>query len=76
MKTQMIPTLSGITHRVIVVDEELGVVAVRMNFGPGSTIQGKGELDVWHSFKIYGGQIHAAEACCKVVPAGTKSGWD
>jgi hypothetical protein len=76
MKTQMIPTLSGITHRVIAVDEELGVVAMRMNFGPGSLFQGKGELDVWHSFKIYGGQIQAAEAFCKQVPPGTKSGWE
>ena len=76
MKTQTIPTLSGITHRVIAVDEELGVVAVRMNFGPGSTFEGGGELDVWHSFKIYDGQIHAAEAYCEVVPAGTKSGWE
>ena len=76
MKTQRIPTLSGITHRVIAVDEDLGVVAMRMNFGPGSLFQGKGELDVWHSFKIYGGQIHAAEAFCKQVPAGTKSGWE
>ena len=76
MKTQMIPTLSGITHRVMAVDEELGVVAVRMNFGPGSTFQGDGVLDVWHSFKIYGGQIHAAEAYCEIVPAGTKSGWE
>lgn len=76
MKTQGIPTLSGITHRVIAVDEELGIVAMRMNFGPGSLFQGKGELDVWHSFKIYDGQIQAAEAYCKQVPAGTKSGWD
>lgn len=76
MKTQRIPTLSGITQRVIAVDEKLGVVALRMNFGPGSLFQGKGELDVWHSFKIYGGQIHAAEAFCKEVPAGTKSGWE
>jgi hypothetical protein len=76
MKTQRIPTLSQITHRVIAVDEELGVVAVRMNFGPGSTFEGGGVLDVWHSFKIYGGQIRAAEAYCKVIPAGMKSGWD
>jgi hypothetical protein len=76
MKTQMIPTLSQITQRVIAVDEDLGVVAVRMNFGPGSTFQGGGELDVWHSFKIFGGQIKAAEAYCKVVPSGTKSGWE
>jgi hypothetical protein len=76
MKTQMIPTLSKITHRVVAVDEELGVVVVRMNFGPGSTFEGGGELDVWHSFKIYGGQIHAAEAYCEIVPSGTKSGWE
>lgn len=76
MKTQMIPTLSKITHRVVAVDEELGVVVVRMNFGPGSTFQGDGVLDVWHSFKIYGDQIHAAEAYCEIVPAGTKSGWE
>jgi hypothetical protein len=76
MKTQMIPTLSKITNRVIAVDEELGVVALRMNFGSGSLFQGDGELDVWHSYKIYGGLIHAAEAYCKVVPSGTKSGWE
>jgi hypothetical protein len=76
MKKQRIPTLSGITYRVMAVDEELGVVALRMNFGPGSTFQGNGELDVWHSFKIYDSKIHAAEAYCKVVPAGTKSGWE
>lgn len=76
MKTQLIPTLYGITYRVIAVDEESGVVAVRMNFGPGSTFQGGGELDVWHSFKIYDGLIHAAEAYCEIVPSGTKSGWE
>jgi len=76
MKTQSIPTLSEITHRVIAVDEELGVVAMRMNFGKGSLFSGTGVLDVWHSFKIYDGLIQAAEAYCKEVPAGTKSGWD
>jgi hypothetical protein len=76
MKTQMIPTLAKITHRVIAVDEELGVVAMRMNFGPGSLFQGDGELDVWHSFKIYGGQIHAAESYCEIVPSGTKYCWE
>ena len=76
MKTQMIPRLAGITQRVMAVDEELGVVAIRMNFGPGSTFQGGGELDVFHSFKIYDGLIRAAEAFFKQMPAGTKSGWD
>jgi hypothetical protein len=79
MKTQTIPRLAGITQRVIAADEEMGVVAVRMNFGPGSVMGsggGGGELDVWHSFKIYDGQIRAAEAFFKVAPAGTKSGWE
>ena len=76
MRTQMIPTLSEITHRIIAMDEELGVVAMRMNFGKGSLFSGDGVLDVWHSFKIFNGQIHAAEAYCKEVPAGQKSGWD
>ena len=76
MKTQAIPTLSEITHRVIAVDEELGVVAMRMNFGKGSLFSGDGVLDVWHSFKIFDGQIHAAEAYCKTVPSWQKSGWD
>ncbi len=76
MKKQIIPTLHGITYRVVAVDEELGVVVIRMNFGPGSTFQGGGELDVWHSFKIYDGEIHAAEAYCEIVPSGTKSGWE
>jgi hypothetical protein len=76
MKTQTIPMLAGITQRVMAVDEEMGVVAIRMNFGPGSTFRGGGELDVFHSFKIYDGLIRAAEAFFKQAPAGTKSGWE
>jgi hypothetical protein len=77
IKIQTIPTLSGITHRVAAVDEELGIVMLRMNFGPGSIFSGgKTELDVWESFKIYGGQIQAVEAFMEVVPSGTKSGWE
>jgi hypothetical protein len=76
MKTQMIPVLSQITQRVVAMDEDLQVVVVRMNFGPGSTFDNNGVLDVWHSFKIYGGLIRAAEAYCKVIPTGTPSGWE
>jgi hypothetical protein len=76
MKKQFIPTLAQITHRVVAMDEELGVVVVRMNFGPGSTFDNNGVLDVWHSFKIYSGLIRAAEAYCEIVPTGTKSGWE
>ncbi len=76
MKKQFIPTLAGITHRVIAVDEEQGIVAMRMNFGPGSLFQGDGALDVWHSFKIYDGRMHAAEAYCEIVPPRTGFGWE
>jgi hypothetical protein len=76
MKTQTIPRLAGITQRVMAVDEEMGVIAIRMNFGPGSTFKGGGELDVFHSFKIYDGVIRAAEAFFKQAPSGTKSGWE
>ncbi len=76
MKTQMIPTLAGIKYRLLAVDEEMGVVAVRMNFGPGSLFQGEGELDVWHSFKIYDGLIRCAEAYCEIVPPETPFGWE
>ena len=75
MKTQTIPVLREITYRTIAVDEEMGVVAMRMNFGRGSLFQGDGELDVWHSFKIYDGLIHAAEAYCEIVPTDTEYGW-
>jgi hypothetical protein len=76
MKKQFIPTLAGIKYRLLAVDEEMGVVAVRMNFGPGSLFQGDGELDVWHSFKIYDNLIHSAEAYCEIVPPKTPFGWE
>ena len=76
MKKQTLPPLPGVKYRVLAVDEEMGVVAIRMNFGPGSLFQGNGELDVWHSFKIYDGLILAAEAYCEEVPAGTPFGWE
>lgn len=76
MKKQFIPTLAGIKYRTLAVDEEMGIVAVRMNFGPGSLFKGDGELDVWHSFKIYDGLIHVAEAYCEIVPKSTPFGWE
>lgn len=76
MKKQGLPLLAGIKYRLLAVDEEMGVVAVRMNFGPGSLFSGEGELDVWHSFKIYDGLIHSAEAYCEIVPSDTSFGWE
>lgn len=76
IKGQHIPTLAGIKVRVAAVDEYLGIVLLRMDFGAGSTRAAGDSLMVWEAFKIYGGQIHAVEAFMKNMPAGTPSGWD
>jgi hypothetical protein len=76
MKQQRIPTLSGITHRVVAVDEQLGLVLMRLDFGPGSLFGPDPRwLHAWEAFKVYGGQIHAAEAFMRGMPANTPSGW-
>ena len=75
IKTQRIPTLSEITYRLAAVDEDLGIVWLRQDFGRGSTTAGK-SLVVWEAFKVYGGQIHAVEAFMEVMPPGAGSGWE
>ena len=76
IKEQRLPTLAGIVARVAAVDEEQGIVWLRMSFGPGSLMGREGTLMVWEMFKIYGGQIHAVEAFMKTAPLGTGFGWD
>lgn len=76
IKNQRIPTLSEITYRVAVVDEEQGIVWFRLDFGPGSMGPKENALHAWEAFKVYGGQIHAVEAFMKVMPAHLASGWD
>ena len=78
IKTQRIPKLSGIRWRVAVVDEELGIAWLRLDFGPGSLFGENADksLIVWEAFKIYGSQIHAVEAFMKVGPQNAPSGWD
>ncbi|MGP0071725.1 MAG: hypothetical protein ACLPWF_07310 [Bryobacteraceae bacterium] len=76
IKTPKIMEHPFITTRVVAVDEELGIVLLRMNFGQtGSYGQGNA-LIVWEEFKVYGGQIHAVEAFMKIMPASMGSGWD
>jgi len=77
MRTQRIPTLAGLTQRLIAVDEEMGVVLFWMNFGPGS-LPGPGgrALVTFEAFKVYGGQVHAAEAIFEGQPSGGPSGWN
>jgi hypothetical protein len=76
IREQGLPTLAGIQARVAAVDEEQGIVWLRMNFGPGSLMRNPGELSVWEMFKIYDGRIQAVEAFMEEVPANTPFGWD
>lgn len=73
IKTENIaPGRTGFQTRVVAVDEEAGIVWLRMSWarGPGT------RLVVWEAFKIWGGQIHAVEAFMKRAPVEQTSGWD
>ncbi|MBV8845503.1 MAG: hypothetical protein JO307_22065 [Bryobacterales bacterium] len=76
IKTQTIMKHPAITTRVAAVDEDLGIVLLRMNFGDTGSYGPGNALIVWEAFKVYGGQIHAVEAFMRVMPATTPSGWD
>jgi hypothetical protein len=76
IKAQKIMEHPFITTRVIAVDEELGIVLLRMNFGQTNSYGAGNALIVWEEFKVYGGQIHAVEAFMKIMPASKGSGWD
>jgi hypothetical protein len=76
IKEQRLPTLAGIVAHVAAVDEEQGIVWLRMSFGPGALMGREGTLLVWEMFKIYDGKIQAVEAFMKAAPVGTGFGWD
>ncbi len=76
IKTQKIMEHPFITTRVAAVDEDLGIVLLRMNFGQTNSYGPGNALIVWEEFKVYGGQIHAVEAFMKIMPASMGSGWD
>ena len=76
IKTQKIMEHPGITTRVAAVDEDLGIVLLRMNFGQTGSYGAGNALIVWEAFKVYGGQIHGVEAFMKIMPASLGSGWD
>jgi len=76
IRTQTIMKHPAITSRVAAVDEQLGIVLLRMNFGDTGSYGPGNALIVWEAFKVYGEQIHAVEAFMKVMPASTGSGWD
>jgi hypothetical protein len=76
LKTQTIMKHPAITSRVLAVDEDLGIVLLRMNFGDTGSYGPGNALVVWEAFKVYGGQIHAVEAFMRKMPATAGSGWD
>ena len=77
LKTQTIMEHPGITTRVAAVDEELGIVLLRMNFGQTKSYGEGNALIVWEAFKVYRGQIHGVEAFMKIMPVTVGSGgWD
>ncbi len=75
IKTQQIPKLSALTYTVVAVDEEMGIVWLHQDFGPGSMGGPTSSLDAWEYFKVYGGQIHAVEAFMEIKPATEAFGW-
>ena len=81
IREQALPTLAGITWHISAVDEEQGVVLVRMDFGAGSIMprpgrDASGTLSVFEAFKIYDGQVHAVEAFMEIKPADQPLGWE
>jgi hypothetical protein len=60
------------------VDEEFGVVWIRMDLGVGSLSGSDADksLIAWTVLKIYDGKIHGIESFTRVMPRDTPSGWD
>ncbi len=76
IKKQALPSLAGIVARVAAVDEQQGIVWLRMSFGTGSLFDREGTLLAWEMFEIYGGRIQGVEAIMEAAPLGTRFGWD
>lgn len=81
IKTQTVPTLSGLKYYVAAVDEQQGIVLIRMDFGPGSMFPAAGRpggqtLSVFEAFKVWGGEVHAVEAFMEGKPGDEPLGWE
>ena len=76
IKTQKIIAHPDVSYRVAAVDEEMGAVLMRLDFGDTKSYGPGNALTTFEAFKVYGGQIHAVEAFIRIMPAGTPSGWN
>ena len=67
--------LGDVQTRVIAVDERMGIVWLRMEWGVRE--RGGDQLTVWETFKVYDGQIHAVEAFMRILPIDKRNGgWE
>jgi hypothetical protein len=76
IKTQNLIKHPGITYRVAAVDEDLGIVLMRLDFGETSSYGPGRALVAWEEFKVYGGMIRAVEAFMRYMPSSKGSGWE
>ncbi|MBP1609631.1 MAG: hypothetical protein H6Q04_1866 [Acidobacteria bacterium] len=76
IKTQKNMQHPGLSYRVRAVDEEMGIVLMRLDFGETKSYGPGKTLVVWEEFKIYGGVIHAVEAFIRYMPSDKGSGWE
>src|SRR5262245_28234232 len=76
IRTGRVTPHPDVTYRVAVVDEELGIVLMRLDFGDTNSYGPGNALTCFEAFKVYGGQLHAVEAFIRIMPANTPSGWN
>jgi hypothetical protein len=76
IRTQRIIAHPDVSYRIAAVDEELGIVLLRLDFGNTNSYGPGNALICFEAFKVYGGQIHAVEAFMRVMPENTPSGWN
>jgi hypothetical protein len=75
IRTQRVMAHPDISYRIAAVDEELGIVLFRLDFGNTNNYGPGNALTLFEAFKIYGGQIHVVEAFMDIMPENTPSGW-
>jgi hypothetical protein len=75
IRTQRVMAHPDISYRIAAVDEEMGIVLFRLDFGNTNNYGSGNALTLFEAFKIYGGQIHAVEAFMDIMPENTPSGW-
>jgi hypothetical protein len=62
-------------HKVVVVDERMGIVWLRLAWGVRE--EGGDQLTAFEAFKVFDGQMHAVEAFIRILPIDKrKGGWE